>query len=96
MVDCVSQLTAAPGNARPDSSDGYVEYFGDLGVVELGQVAVLGLAALVIGWSVLIMIYNLAFSQRRHPVADPNPWSSWQMSRSTTAARNSGARPARA
>ena len=41
------------------------------------------LSALIIGWSVLIMIYNLVFSQRRQPVADPNPWRSrapeWQI-----------------
>lgn len=41
------------------------------------------LAALVIGWSVLIMIYNLIVSARTQPVADTNPWRSrspeWQI-----------------
>ncbi len=40
------------------------------------------MAALVIGWSVLIMIYNLISSVRRQPVASRNPWRSrspeWQ------------------
>ncbi len=40
------------------------------------------LAALIIGWSVLIMIYNLISSARTQAVADPNPWRSrspeWQ------------------
>jgi cytochrome c oxidase subunit 1 len=37
---------------------------------------------LVIGWSVLIMVYNLFSSYRREPVAGNNPWRSrspeWQ------------------
>lgn len=41
------------------------------------------LAALVIGWSVLIMIYNFIASARTEPVADINPWRSrspeWQI-----------------
>jgi cytochrome c oxidase subunit 1 len=41
------------------------------------------LAALVIGWSVLIMAYNLVSSARTAPVADRNPWRSrspeWQV-----------------
>lgn len=41
------------------------------------------LAALVIGWSVLIMIYNLIASARTQPVAEKNPWRSrspeWQI-----------------
>lgn len=41
------------------------------------------LAALVIGWSVLIMIYNFIASARMEPVADRNPWRSrspeWQI-----------------
>lgn len=41
------------------------------------------LAALVIGWSVLIMIYNLISSSRTQPVAATNPWGSrspeWQI-----------------
>jgi cytochrome c oxidase subunit 1 len=41
------------------------------------------LAALVIGWSVLIMIYNFASSTRRQPAAERNPWRSrspeWQI-----------------
>ena len=48
-----------------------------------GTQVLITLAALVIGWSVLIMLYNLVFSQRRQPVADPNPWRSrgpeWQI-----------------
>lgn len=40
------------------------------------------LAGLVIGWSVLIMVYNFIVSARTEPVADPNPWRSrspeWQ------------------
>jgi cytochrome c oxidase subunit 1 len=41
------------------------------------------LSALVIGWSVLIMIYNLVSSARSAEVADINPWRSrspeWQI-----------------
>jgi cytochrome c oxidase subunit 1 len=41
------------------------------------------LAALVIGWSVLIMVYNLVSSARAGEVADINPWKSrspeWQI-----------------
>jgi cytochrome c oxidase subunit 1 len=41
------------------------------------------LAALVIGWSVLIMIYNFIASARTEPAADINPWRSrspeWQI-----------------
>ncbi len=41
------------------------------------------LAGLVIGWSVLIMIYNLVSSARSAELADPNPWRSrspeWQI-----------------
>ena len=41
------------------------------------------LAALVIGWSVLIMIYNFVASTRTAPLADNNPWRSrspeWQI-----------------
>jgi cytochrome c oxidase subunit 1 len=41
------------------------------------------LAALVIGWSVLIMIYNLVASARTEPAAARNPWGSrspeWQI-----------------
>ena len=48
-----------------------------------GTHVLITLAALVIGWSVLIMLYNLVFSQRMQPVADPNPWRSrgpeWQI-----------------
>jgi len=40
-------------------------------------------AGLVIGWSVLIMCYNLISSARSAEVADPNPWKSrspeWQI-----------------
>jgi cytochrome c oxidase subunit 1 len=48
-----------------------------------GTHVLITLAALVIGWSVLIMLYNLVFSQRMQPVADRNPWRSrapeWQI-----------------
>jgi cytochrome c oxidase subunit 1 len=48
-----------------------------------GTQVLITLAALVIGWSVLIMLYNLVFSQRMQPVADKNPWRSrapeWQI-----------------
>ncbi len=48
-----------------------------------GTHVLITLSALVIGWSVLIMLYNLAFSQRMQPVADKNPWRSrapeWQI-----------------
>ncbi len=41
------------------------------------------LAAFVIGWSVLIMVYNLVSSARSQELADPNPWRSrspeWQI-----------------
>ncbi|MBP6017255.1 MAG: cbb3-type cytochrome c oxidase subunit I [Candidatus Promineofilum sp.] len=41
------------------------------------------LAALVIGWSVLIMIYNFVASTRTAPLTDSNPWRSrspeWQI-----------------
>jgi cytochrome c oxidase subunit 1 len=41
------------------------------------------LSALIIGWSVLIMIYNFASSARRVPAAEQNPWRSrspeWQI-----------------
>ncbi len=41
------------------------------------------LAALVIGWSVLIMLYNFISSARTQPAADINPWRSrspeWQI-----------------
>ncbi|MFZ1398189.1 MAG: cbb3-type cytochrome c oxidase subunit I [Candidatus Promineifilaceae bacterium] len=40
------------------------------------------LTALVIGWSLLIMVYNFIMSARTEPVADTNPWRSrspeWQ------------------
>ena len=48
-----------------------------------GTHVLITLSALVIGWSVLIMLYNLVFSQRMQPVADRNPWRSrapeWQI-----------------
>jgi cytochrome c oxidase subunit 1 len=44
--------------------------------------ALITISALVIGWSVLIMIYNLVSSARTAPVATRNPWRSrspeWQ------------------
>lgn len=49
--------------------------------IEPGQILIT-LAAFVIGWSVLIMIYNLISSTRTQPVASQNPWRSrspeWQ------------------
>lgn len=46
--------------------------------------ALITIAGLVIGWSVLIMIYNLASSLRTAPAAARNPWRSrspeWQVS----------------
>jgi cytochrome c oxidase subunit 1 len=49
--------------------------------IETGQILVT-LAALVIGWSVLIMVYNLISSMRTQVVASKNPWRSrspeWQ------------------
>lgn len=49
--------------------------------VDGGQILVT-LAGLIIGWSVLIMLYNLISSIRTQPVASPNPWRSrspeWQ------------------
>ena len=51
--------------------------------VETGQILVT-LAALIIGWSVLIAVYNFVSSTRTQPVASPNPWRSrspeWQTS----------------
>ncbi len=43
--------------------------------IELGQILVT-LAALIIGWSVLIGVYNLISSVRTQPVAGRNPWRS--------------------
>ncbi len=47
-----------------------------------GRQILITLAALVIGWSILIMIYNLISSARLQPVASTNPWRSrspeWQ------------------
>jgi len=46
------------------------------------QQILITLSALIIGWSVLIMIYNLVSSVRTQPVASTNPWRSrspeWQ------------------
>ncbi|HRQ41807.1 MAG TPA: cbb3-type cytochrome c oxidase subunit I [Chloroflexota bacterium] len=59
----------------------YADYDPALGV-ETQQVLVT-LAAFVIGWSVLIMIYNFIASARTEPVAATNPWGSrspeWQI-----------------
>ena len=47
-----------------------------------GTHVLITIAALLIGWSVLIMIYNFIASARTEPVADTNPWGSrspeWQ------------------
>lgn len=44
---------------------------------------VITIAALIIGWSVLIMVYNLVVSARTEEVAETNPWKSrspeWQI-----------------
>ncbi|MBX3055750.1 MAG: cbb3-type cytochrome c oxidase subunit I [Anaerolineae bacterium] len=59
----------------------YADYDPALGI-ETQQVLVT-LAAFVIGWSVLIMIYNFIASARTEPVAATNPWGSrspeWQI-----------------
>lgn len=58
----------------------YADYEPSLGI---GNTQILiTLAALVIGWSLLIMVYNFIASARTEPVADTNPWRSrspeWQ------------------
>ncbi|MEZ4516510.1 MAG: cbb3-type cytochrome c oxidase subunit I [Chloroflexota bacterium] len=57
------------------------DYDPALGIA--GTQLLITLAALVIGWSVLIMIYNLISSTRTAPVASKNPWNSrspeWQI-----------------
>lgn len=59
----------------------YADYDPALGI-ETQQVLVT-LAAFVIGWSVLIMIYNFIASARTEPVVSMNPWGSrspeWQI-----------------
>lgn len=56
------------------------DYGPDLHIA--GEQALITVATLVIGWSVLIMIYNLVSSARRERVAGNNPWRSrspeWQ------------------
>ncbi|MFQ5398160.1 MAG: cbb3-type cytochrome c oxidase subunit I [Anaerolineae bacterium] len=58
-----------------------VDYDPALGVQNL-QILIT-IAGLVIGWSVLIMVYNLISSARQKEAADPNPWRSrspeWQI-----------------
>jgi cytochrome c oxidase subunit 1 len=50
--------------------------------IETGHILIT-LSALVIGWSILVMIYNFVASARTQPVADRNPWRSrspeWQI-----------------
>ncbi len=50
--------------------------------IESSQVLIT-IAGLVIGWSVLIMVYNLVSSSRRKELAETNPWGSrspeWQI-----------------
>lgn len=57
------------------------DYDPSLGIQETQMLVTL--AGLVIGWSVLIMVYNLVSSARSAEVADPNPWRSrspeWQI-----------------
>jgi len=57
------------------------DYDPELGIE--GTQVLITLAALVIGWSVLIMIYNFASSRRMQPAAETNPWRSrspeWQI-----------------
>ncbi|NJN53899.1 MAG: hypothetical protein HC804_03570 [Anaerolineae bacterium] len=59
----------------------YADYDPALGVNT--QQVLVTLAAFVIGWSVLIMIYNFIASARTEPVAAINPWGSrspeWQI-----------------
>ncbi len=59
----------------------YADYDPALGIET--QQALVTLAAFVIGWSVLIMIYNFIASARTEPVAAINPWGSrspeWQI-----------------
>lgn len=47
-----------------------------------GTHVLITISALIIGWSILIMIYNFAVSARTEPVAGRNPWGSrspeWQ------------------
>jgi cytochrome c oxidase subunit 1 len=58
----------------------YADYEPSLGVANT-QILIT-LTALVIGWSLLIMVYNFIASARTEPVADTNPWRSrspeWQ------------------
>ncbi len=57
------------------------DYDPSLGIQETQMLVTI--AGLVIGWSVLIMVYNLVSSARSAEVADPNPWRSrspeWQI-----------------
>jgi len=57
------------------------DYDPSLGVQQTQML--ITIAGLVIGWSVLIMVYNLVSSARSAEVADPNPWRShspeWQL-----------------
>lgn len=57
-----------------------VDYDPALGIQ--GRHIMITIAALVIGWSILIMIYNFVTSARTEPVAGRNPWRSrspeWQ------------------
>ena len=58
-----------------------VDYEAVLGVQ--GTQVLITIAALVIGWSVLIMVYNLVSSARSKEMAVTNPWGSrspeWQI-----------------
>jgi cytochrome c oxidase subunit 1 len=58
-----------------------IDYDPDLGI-EFTQLLIT-ISALIIGWSVLIMVYNLISSARSAEVADINPWGSrspeWQI-----------------
>jgi cytochrome c oxidase subunit 1 len=58
----------------------YADYEASLGITFTQTLVTF--SALVIGWSILIMIYNLIASARREPMAASNPWGSrspeWQ------------------
>lgn len=59
----------------------YADYDPALGVTT--QQVLVTIAAFVIGWSIVIMLYNLIASAQTEPLADLNPWKSrspeWQI-----------------
>jgi cytochrome c oxidase subunit 1 len=50
------------------------DYGPDLGIAD--EQALITVATLAIGWSILIMLYNLIVSLRAQENAAPNPWGS--------------------